>query len=147
MPRSGNAIKTAAIDPNLRCMRPAPWPGAVPTIGPVVGKAEFATRRVMSRADRPAVVVIGAGISGLTCLWQLRRAGVDAVCLETSSRAGGALASRRAEGFVVETGASTVLETPEMVRLADEAGLASDIVRSEPGLPRFILRGGALHPL
>ena len=99
------------------------------------------------RADRPAVVVVGAGISGLTCLWQLRRAGVDAVCLEASSRAGGALASRRAEGFVVETGASTVLETAEMVRLADEAGLASDILRSEPGLPRFILRGGALHPL
>jgi len=101
----------------------------------------------MSRAEEAAVVIVGAGISGLTCLWRLRQAGVDAICLEESERVGGALSSRRADGFLVEAGATTVLETPELVRLAEEAGLEGEIVRSERGLPRFILRHGVLHPL
>ena len=35
------------------------------------------------------IVVIGAGVSGLSCAWQLRRRGVEAVVLEASARVGG----------------------------------------------------------
>src|SRR2546423_4709756 len=97
-----------------------------------------------ARREQP-VAVIGAGISGLTCAWRLRREGVNVACLETSDRVGGALRTHEKDGFLLEAGASTVLETPELVDLITEVGLAKDIVRAEARLPRYILRGGSLH--
>ena len=107
-----------------------------------------ATRRASMEARREQpVVVVGAGISGLTCAWRLRREGVNVVCLDTSDRVGGALRTHEKDGFLLEAGASTVLETPELVDLITEVGLAKDIVRAEARLPRYILRGGSLHAL
>ncbi|HQL83028.1 MAG TPA: NAD(P)/FAD-dependent oxidoreductase, partial [Spirochaetota bacterium] len=51
------------------------------------------------------VVIIGAGVAGLAALHALRKAGVDAVCLEASDRAGGRVASLRRDGFILDTGA------------------------------------------
>src|SRR2546423_9110196 len=99
-----------------------------------------------ARREQP-VAVIGAGISGLTCAWRLRREGVNVACLETSDRVGGALRSHEKDGFLLEAGAGTVLETPELVDLITEVGLAKDIVRAQARLPRYILRGGSLHSL
>jgi protoporphyrinogen/coproporphyrinogen III oxidase len=93
------------------------------------------------------VVVIGGGISGLACAERLGRGGADVVCLEASGRPGGALRSHTREGFVVEAGASTVLETPELSQLIATIGLADEVVHTAPNLPRYILRGSELHAL
>jgi oxygen-dependent protoporphyrinogen oxidase len=94
-----------------------------------------------------AVVVIGGGIAGLTCAWRLRRAGVDALCLESSNRPGGALSSRRVDDFVLEAGAHTVQENPSLGGLIREVGLVDELLHAPRGLARFIYRFGALHPL
>jgi len=99
-----------------------------------------------ARREQP-VVVVGAGISGLTCAWRLRREGVNVVCLDPSDRVGGALRSHAKDGFLLEAGASTILETPELVDLITEVGLAKEIIRAAARLPRYILRGGSLHAL
>ncbi len=101
----------------------------------------------MATNAEPEAVVIGGGITGLTCTWRLRRAGIDALCLESSNRAGGALCTRRIEGFLVEAGANTVQENAELDALVRELGLCDELLRAPRDLTRFVYRLGALHPL
>ena len=57
------------------------------------------------------VVVIGAGISGLTSAFKLMQAGFDVSLLEASSHVGGAIRTESIDGFKAELGPNTVLET------------------------------------
>ena len=54
-------------------------------------------------------LVIGGGISGLACLWRLRRRGLRAACVEAGDRVGGTIESERRDGFLVECAASSVV--------------------------------------
>ena len=63
------------------------------------------------------VVVIGAGISGLTCAWQVRRAGLDVVLLEAGGRPGGVIQSHRIGDYIVESGPNTILPTARSLHL------------------------------
>jgi protoporphyrinogen/coproporphyrinogen III oxidase len=101
----------------------------------------------MAPTAEPEVVVIGGGITGLTCTWRLRRAGIDALCLESSNRAGGALSTRHVAGFLVEAGANTVQGSAELDALVRELGLHDELLRVPRDLTRFVYRLGALHPL
>src|SRR6266478_5922031 len=101
----------------------------------------------MSETRPLDAVVVGMGIAGLSCLWRLRAAGLDAVGLDAADRAGGVIRGLRAEGFLAETGPNTVPGTPEIIRLVEELALESELVRADPRLPRFVFRGGELHPV
>src|SRR5205085_2478824 len=54
--------------------------------------------------SEPTVVVIGAGVAGLTCARELKRRGVRAVVLERARGIGGRCATRRIEGQPVDHG-------------------------------------------
>lgn len=54
-----------------------------------------------------SVVVVGAGLAGLSCAWRLKRAGYDVEVLEHASEAGGRLQTERVDGFLLEPGAAT----------------------------------------
>jgi monoamine oxidase len=59
----------------------------------------------------PRVVVVGAGLAGLTCAYRLRQAGVEAIVLEAADRVGGRVWTRRnafAPGLVVERGGELI---------------------------------------
>jgi oxygen-dependent protoporphyrinogen oxidase len=86
-------------------------------------------------------------MTGLVCTTRLRRAGLDAICLESSKRPGGSLRTRRVDGFLVEAGPNTVQETAELSDVIREAGLETEVLRAPPDLPRFVYRRGSLHPL
>jgi len=51
----------------------------------------------------PALVV-GGGISGLVCVYTLRKFGLDAEIIEASPRPGGAIQSIRRDSFLLELG-------------------------------------------
>src|ERR1041384_3444858 len=53
---------------------------------PVVASSAPAARTV--RTDAP-VIIVGAGLSGLTVAYELEKAGIDALLLESSPRVGG----------------------------------------------------------
>lgn len=53
---------------------------------------------------RAEVVVVGAGLAGLSAAVRLRAAGCDVHVLESGAQAGGRLATERIDGFVVDRG-------------------------------------------
>ncbi|WP_284535892.1 protoporphyrinogen oxidase [Nocardioides sp. T2.26MG-1] len=70
------------------------------------------------------IVVVGAGIAGLSAARDLVAAGHDVVVLESSSRVGGKLRRDEVAGVTVDVGAEAMLNRrPEGVGLARELGL------------------------
>jgi oxygen-dependent protoporphyrinogen oxidase len=75
----------------------------------------------MSRAFDADVIVIGGGISGLACAWNLQQRGLNVIVLESQSRAGGCIGSGREQGYLVEAGPNSALDTtPLIARLLEE---------------------------
>jgi protoporphyrinogen/coproporphyrinogen III oxidase len=88
------------------------------------------------------VAIIGAGITGLTAAFYLKRSGVPVTVYEASDRAGGAIQSLRAEGYLAEFGPNTILETsPKVTQLVIDAGLASRRMDPDPkASARYVVR-------
>lgn len=91
------------------------------------------------------VVVIGAGLAGLACGWDLRRGGKEVLVLERDTRPGGVVRTHEIGGFLVESGPNTILPTPSALELIREAGLDPEIVTAPPRLPRFVYVNGRLR--
>jgi len=88
------------------------------------------------------VAIIGAGITGLTAAFYLKRAGVPVTVYEAGPRAGGVIQSLRRDGFLAEFGPNTILETsPKIAQLVRDAGLDSRRLNSAPQAEaRFVVR-------
>ncbi len=72
------------------------------------------------------VAVIGAGITGLTAAFYLKRRGVPVTVYEASGRVGGVIQSLQQDGYIAEFGPNTILETsPKITQLVRDAGLES----------------------
>ncbi len=92
----------------------------------------------------PRVAILGAGITGLTAAWHLRRAGFSPVIFEKSPRAGGAIGTVSSNGWLLELGPNSLLEnSDEVTALIDELGLADRRCYATPAAKkRYIVRGG-----
>ncbi len=103
----------------------------------------------MNSAAGRNVVIIGAGISGLATAWWLHRKGFEVTVLEQSDRAGGAIESDYRDGFLVELGPNSTLETTPLIgKLLDELGIRDQLVYAdEKAKNRFVVRNGRLYPL
>ena len=89
-----------------------------------------------------SVAIIGAGITGLTASFYLRRAGVPVTVFEACGRAGGVIQSLRKDGFLAEFGPNTILETsPKIAQFIRDAGLESRRLNSDPKAEaRYVVR-------
>lgn len=92
----------------------------------------------------PDIVIIGAGISGLTAATRLRTAGRDVLVLEASARAGGAIRSETVDGFLIEHGPNSVRMTDEIEELAAGVGIEGELVSGNARAPRYVFRDGRL---
>jgi oxygen-dependent protoporphyrinogen oxidase len=73
-----------------------------------------------------SVAIIGAGITGLTAGFYLQRKGIPVKIYEAGTHTGGVIQSIRKNGYLVETGPNTILETsPKISQLIRDAGLES----------------------
>jgi oxygen-dependent protoporphyrinogen oxidase len=73
-----------------------------------------------------SVAIIGAGITGLTAAFYLKRQGVPVTVFEASGRVGGVIQSLQRDGYLAEFGPNTILETsPKIGQLVRDAGLSS----------------------
>jgi oxygen-dependent protoporphyrinogen oxidase len=98
------------------------------------------------------IVVVGAGISGLTLARRLeQRLGADAQVqvLESSGRVGGTAWTQRAAGYCLESGPNGFLDSrTAIVDLCRELGLENELIRANPtARRRFLFLGDRLRPL
>jgi oxygen-dependent protoporphyrinogen oxidase len=95
------------------------------------------------------VLIVGAGLSGLTVGFNLARAGLRVQMIEAASRAGGVIGSRRRDGVLCELGPNSALDTSPLIgELLRNAGI--DELRCDASAianRRYILRGGRLIAL
>ena len=96
-----------------------------------------------------SVIVVGAGISGLSTAYFLDRAGSDVTLLELEAVSGGTMQTVREDGWLVETGPTSSLETTPLLReMVKELGIGDEWVYADASADkRYILRDGKLHPL
>lgn len=76
------------------------------------------------------IAVIGAGIAGLTCAYELKRAGFEVVVYEARSQVGGRMSSRTKDGFIFDLGADHLCDLYiEMKAYCAEFGIAWERMR------------------
>src|SRR5262245_30276300 len=90
------------------------------------------------------VIIIGAGMAGLSAAWALSRRGVDVTVLEREERVGGRVRTVDIDGSPVELGAGFLTNfNPKTLNLAHDIGL------SDGGAKRrtrgAVLRGRRLY--
>jgi oxygen-dependent protoporphyrinogen oxidase len=95
------------------------------------------------------VLVVGAGISGLTTAYQLARRGVEVEVIDAAPRPGGVIGSERREGMLYERGPNSILDTgPFINEMLGNLGILSERVEtSVMAAKRFIVRSGRLISL
>ncbi|NIT51599.1 MAG: protoporphyrinogen oxidase [candidate division Zixibacteria bacterium] len=95
------------------------------------------------------VGIIGAGISGLASAHFLNRNGIDVHVIEKNSAIGGSIRSERRDGFLVEYGPNSALDTtPILHDLFSQLGIDGSLeYASEQAKNRYIVRNGKLIPL
>ena len=95
------------------------------------------------------VAVIGAGLTGLTTAYYLKKRGIHITVFEKMPHAGGVIRSVREDGFIYENGPSTgVLGNSEVVELIEELNdLCQLEIADEAAKFRWILKDGRWHAL
>ncbi|OBS08764.1 protoporphyrinogen oxidase [Acidihalobacter prosperus] len=94
-------------------------------------------------------LIVGAGISGLTVAWTLRRRGARVRLLEADALAGGKIRSRRRDGFLLDAGPNSLLDRGEgLGRLIDALGLGERVVEANTlAQRRYVVRAGRVIAL
>ena len=89
-----------------------------------------------------SVAIIGAGITGLTAAFYLKRKGIPVTVYEASGRVGGVIQSLRQDGWLAEFGPNTLLETsPKIGQLVRDAGLQPRRLDPDPKAEaRYVVR-------
>ena len=94
------------------------------------------------------VVIVGAGIAGLSAAWELRKRGIEPLVLEQSHRAGGVILTEHSDGFVIDGGPDSLLvQKPAGIALCEELGLRERLIPTLPPRTAFVLRDRTLVPL
>lgn len=101
----------------------------------------------MNRTNTADVIIIGAGLTGLTIAYYLRKAGKKVVVVDKNPVVGGVIQTHREEGFLYESGPNTgIIGSPELVALFDDLSLRFEV----PGTnahARWIWKRGRWHAL
>jgi oxygen-dependent protoporphyrinogen oxidase len=95
-------------------------------------------------ASAPLTIVVGAGISGLTCAFALKKSRHSVLLLEVSARPGGVIQSVEENGYLFEQGPQSFSSTAALAELCDDLQLTPEVVAAPHGAPRYILIGGKL---
>ncbi len=95
------------------------------------------------------VIIIGAGLTGLTMAFYLKKSGKKVLVIEKADKVGGVIETVSEQGFIYETGPNTgVLSTPELVELFADMDDHCTLETANPKAhKRYILKNGKWHAL
>jgi oxygen-dependent protoporphyrinogen oxidase len=92
----------------------------------------------------PLTIVIGAGISGLTCAFALKQSGQKVLLLEATERPGGVIQTAEENGYLFELGPQSFNATTELAELCDDLGITEQLLEAPRAAPRYVLVAGVL---
>jgi oxygen-dependent protoporphyrinogen oxidase len=94
----------------------------------------------MSTSTKPYVVIIGAGLTGLTMGFYLKKAGINVLIIDKSAKTGGVIQTIREKGFVYETGPNTgVVSNPEIAELFEDLNGKCELEVADPSAKRRLI--------
>jgi len=95
------------------------------------------------------IAILGAGISGLASAFWLDRKGFEITILESKNEPGGSMVTRREDGFLIDYGPNSGLETTPLIgKIVEQIGLKGEMIyASGKATKRYILRNSQLHAL
>ena len=95
------------------------------------------------------ILVLGAGISGLTAAYLLKKEGFSVTVLEKKENAGGSIETIIENGFLFDRGPSSSLETyPVIKTIIEDLDLSEELIYADKkGNKRYILKNNELIPL
>lgn len=95
------------------------------------------------------IAVAGAGVSGLSVAYWLQKAGHDVQVFEKEERIGGSVITEHQDGFLIDLGPNSILETsPIVTELVRELGIEDQkVYGNEASNNRYIVRDGMLQAL
>jgi oxygen-dependent protoporphyrinogen oxidase len=103
----------------------------------------------MAETVKTEVIIIGAGLTGLTTGFYLKKAGIDFRIIEKSGKTGGVIQTVSKDGFVYETGPNTgVVSWPEMAELFEDLNGKCELEIADPSAKRrLVWKNGKWHAL
>jgi len=103
----------------------------------------------MAESYQTEVVIIGAGLTGLTIGFYLKKAGIDFKIVERLGKTGGVIQTIKEQGFVYETGPNTgVISHPEMAELFEDLADRCTLETADPNAKRrLIWKNNVWHAL
>lgn len=103
----------------------------------------------MEQTIQTQVLVIGAGISGLSTAHFLKKNGIKTHIIEKNSYFGGSIISEKKDGFLVDYGPNSALETtPLLKEMFADLNIDNDMLYANPSSKnRYILKNGKLVAL
>jgi protoporphyrinogen/coproporphyrinogen III oxidase len=99
----------------------------------------------MTHAREPKnVVIIGAGVTGLSAAYDLHQRGHHVYLLEKSERPGGAIRTTRVDGYLIEAGPNTMLlNDATLLKFFQDLGLGDELLETAPAAKsRYLVRDG-----
>jgi len=94
----------------------------------------------MAESLKTEVIIVGAGLTGLTMAFYLKRAGVNFRIIEKADRTGGVIQTISEKGFVYEAGPNTgVVSNPEMAELFEDLNGKCSLEIADPNAKRRLI--------
>ena len=94
----------------------------------------------MAESLKTEVIIIGAGLTGLTLAFYLKKAGIGFRIIEKSGKTGGVIQTVSEQGFVYETGPNTgVVSHPEMTELFEDLSGKCTLETADPSAKRRLI--------
>jgi protoporphyrinogen/coproporphyrinogen III oxidase len=91
------------------------------------------------------IIIVGGGLTGLACAYQLNALNVPHLVVEAADRPGGVIRSSRDGGRLFEWGPQRTRLTEGFRELVRDLGIESELITAPPDLPLYVYRDGRLR--